>query len=394
MNIIPILILGFFLLFFGKKLGVYIILPLYYLFVVFYTFIGSELYNFAQDVPFGFYFDVDSTSIDRTYFLICFAAISFSSSLLILKKLFGFNYNVTLDIARIEINNNLVLLFFIITIVLLHVGLGVDHLYSRVGYAGATGSSSARILYTLLFPITCLSLPFIKNRILKWTLFLILIFLVQGTSSRNSILIPSLFFVGVCLRDSKVSIVKAIIFGALGLFFAAYSLQYRENQYQGVIPNIIFFINEGVDFNYLTRSVNYVSSFSFYAIALSTQEFGFNLSSFISSISPLPGRFINSDEMMSYQLLNKFAPMPALGFLATSGYFAVFCYYSLISMFWAFSAKLFSNSSKYVSLIIVVLFILFTILSLQYNLRAVTRIIYYAFSIYLLMRLKKLLSRF
>ncbi|MCF9240944.1 hypothetical protein J7973_22420, partial [Vibrio parahaemolyticus] len=242
---------------------------------------------------------------------------------------------------------------------------------------GDAGNKYFRIIYSSLLPVSLMLLPFLKNKALRMTLFIALFFLVFGTSSRNIILIPVSYCFGVLIRDNKIGFLRGGGTVASVVILSAAALQYRFNQFQGVIPNAIEFFTNGINMDFVFLAINYLSSFSFFASALTVQNFPLDMPAFYSSINPLPSSFIDVEHMIAVQKLNQNAPFPAIGTLAQGGVFFVSIYYFLLGFCWSKFAGDLIKRSKIIAFFVYVFFLLFMVLSIQYNLRSVTRYIYY-----------------
>ncbi|WP_441002130.1 hypothetical protein [Pseudocolwellia agarivorans] len=392
MQIITFAMLCVLLLFTLNKLkkSLFYLMPFIYLSVSIYTFVGTEYLNFATNVPFHFFESLSDTEYQNIYFYYLFASFSFILGIMSCKNadiLISFKKEKVTKFTP-KVQTKYILALYVITILFVHMGNGIENLYYREGYeSDGSGITAFRILYTMTLPLTCLLLPFLRFKLARYLLISILFIIVQGTCSRNLVLLPACYYIGVFLRDQKISIPKGIITLILIVFSVNIAMQYRDNQIQGVIPNIIFYYKYGLDYTITEYAINYLSSFSVYASALTIHEHQFNFSSFIASVNPLPSRYIDIDGMIESQRLNKYAPFPAIGMLALGGPLVVFTYYYLAAVIWSLFGSFVASKSKVLSVATLMLFILFCFLSLQYNLRSVTRLLYYLILIAIILKL-------
>ncbi|MBU3016150.1 O-antigen polysaccharide polymerase Wzy [Paraglaciecola agarilytica] len=356
------------------------LLPTFYMSVCCYTYIGTEFLDFAKEVPFNFYDFISKEYLYRSYGIFILAASAFITGTLLIKdnRTYSRANQPTSSYNRRNRNNIYIIFLYLFLIVLLHLGNGFGNLYYREGYTlDGAGLSSARILYTMILPLLCLCLPFYKGSSTKFILILLLYLLVLGTSSRNLIMIPACYFVGSYIRYRKINFIS-VVFSLLAVMFSvALVMETRNNIIQGVIPNINYLFDNGIDLTFIGLAINYLTSFSVFATALTIQDHSFDSISFITSLNPLPSSYLNIEYMVQVQKLNENAPFPALGTLALSGNIAIFIYYFLSGMIWKFLYNYFEKKWYPMSIFISMLFILFTILSTQYNLRGATRLLYY-----------------
>ncbi|WP_426369758.1 hypothetical protein [Pseudocolwellia sp. HL-MZ7] len=377
------------------KHSLFYLLPFIYLSVTIYTFIGTEFLSYAKNVPFNFFEDLSGTVYQDIYLYYLLASFSFILGLLTFKNadiliLFRIKKQVNFNS---KVKGKYVIFLYVATILFLHLGYGIENLYYREGYTlGDNGITAFRILYTMILPLTCLLIPLIKSNSKRYILILILFILIQGTSSRNLVLIPVCYYIGAFLRDQKVSLPKSILALIMIVLSVNIAIQYRDNQSQGVIPNIIYFYTYGLNFDVTEYAINYLTSFSIYASAITLHEHEFNIQSFLVSINPLPSQYLNIENMVDTQKLNSYAPFPAIGMLTLGGPSLVFIYYYLSALIWSYFGLFLASRSKILAIATLMLFILFCFLSLQYNLRSVTRLLYYLILISFILKFIRILN--
>ncbi|TBT48454.1 hypothetical protein CGK22_24455 [Vibrio parahaemolyticus] len=81
--------------------------------------------------------------------------------------------------------------------------------------------------------------------------------------------------------------------------------------------------------------------------------------------------------MVESQKLNANSPFPAFALLALNGPFFFGLYYFLAGSIMAIFGGYLAKKNKSLNLFVVMLILVFSFLSLQYNLRGTTRILYY-----------------
>jgi len=363
------------------KKSLFISLPAYYHFVCVYTILGTKYADFAKDVPFSFYDLLHPESIDLMTHYFMLASFFFYLGIIVTKNCRL--RRVGLDFSNIRnmffrIKKTHIILIYLFVILCLHVGHGFSHIYYRQGYLiGDGGNSYFRIIYTMMLPFSMMILPFLKGQLMRAMLFCVIFALVFGTSSRNIIIIPVFYAFGMLIRDNKISIIGQLLTALSVITFSATSIQYRFNDLQGLIPNILYFFSNGIELKFIILAINYLTSFSFFASALTVQDFTIDYAGFYTSINPLPSSMLNVEHMISSQKLNKNAPFTAIGILSQGGAIIVMLYFFVTGYCWSkFAGNLIRNSKLFAPFIYVIFF-LFMLLSIQYNLRSVTRYVYY-----------------
>jgi hypothetical protein len=367
------------------------ILPFFYFFIVLYTTIGITVFDYAKEVPFHLNDMVENQSIQIAISNIIFAAFSFLMGALLIKnnaedRSIGFIN--TVHYKLIKIKSFWILFIYFIVIILLHIGYSPSLIYYKEGYTiGNNGSAMFRILYTLLLPFSMILLPLLNNKLIRWFLLIILILLVLGTSSRQIILIPLFYFIGNVFRVKKVSVIGVILAVSSIVFLLNAMINLRDYEIQGAIPNILHLVNGEIDFSLIFYAINYLFSYSIFASAYTIQEFIFDSRSFYYAITPLTLSYIDVNYMVETQKLNQYSPFPAISFLSLGGMNYIFIYFFITGLIWSFVLKYFFNTNILIYFLIIVLLIIFTFLSTQYNLRGITRLTYYILFIYISYRI-------
>ncbi|MBL4249783.1 hypothetical protein H8F16_22300, partial [Vibrio fluvialis] len=348
-----------------------------YMTVGIYTVLGESFFDFSKNVPFDFYNKIDGESVRYIYYHLMAGSFFYTMGFFLFFKKRSTSVLMKLDLNT-TIKDKHIYFVFLITIILLHVGYGVEHLYYREGYTlGDAGVSFARVLYTLCLPLTCLLIPFSKNTLISLFFSVVLFVLVMGTSSRNLVLIPACIFLGGVIKNGRVSFLKSLLYGILVVFSVTISIQSRNHAIQGVWPNILSLFDSGFDLLVMSYAINYLTSYSIFASSLAYQNYSPDLLSLYYSVTPLPSSAIDVKYMIESQKLNANSPIPALGLLALNGPL-VFCTYyfisgSVLAIFGGFLAKI----NKPLNIFVVMFILVFSFLSLQYNLRGTTRVLYY-----------------
>ncbi|WP_146108431.1 hypothetical protein [Photobacterium angustum] len=297
----------------------------------------------------------------------------------------SFNYNI--DLSRYSFY------CFFIVLISYHIGYGFENIYYRQGYTiSGDGVPIIRTIYTLLLPIVAILLAFDKKRIKRHFLLIILVIMVLGSSSRNVIMIPICYFIGTYLKNSKVSILQITFTILISVLLLGAVMECRNNPYQGVVPNLQYLIENGINIKKMFESINYLTSFSVFANMAVIQNFTLDLNSFFISINPLPSSFLNINNMVESQKINQYAPYPAFSTIVKSGPVFFSIYYISAGLLWGAIYKYISDKNSFIKLIILILFLVYVVMSTQYNLRGVNRLIYYSMIVIFLYKIKAILN--
>lgn len=368
------------LVFFSYKLyskkNYLILLPIFYTFVSLWVAIGL-----ADDTLKNSIWYFKESDIVTTHFVFLGAAISFylgSTCISRKDKLVIFNIEKLRNSFRLITNNQIVTLY-LVSIILLHFAFPAELLYFRGSYGEIyDGRNGLKMLFSLLVNITALILPFHKSKLARNILLIILLIFLQGLNKREILLVPILYFFGSYIRDLKINYINLLVASFLALFFASTAYSFRHNSEQGIISNIVYFFNNGIDAETTFDGINYIFGYSFLATLATNTVFKVTFSEFLISINPLPSFLIDITPVLDNHKLTVFAPYSALGTLASLGFAYVCIYYFLCGFFFNFCKSHFPSRFSIASPLLLLFFMMFTVLSVQYQLRTVTRFIYYA----------------
>jgi len=349
-----------------------------------YVYFGSsQLFGYALNSPFQFHELIDNEGLIRSYGVFVIAAWSFFFGVLLAprfkrKKATKINSGMQKH-GKWAVSSNVIVILYTLTMLSLHVGWGIDHLYSRTGYTlGSSEGTHFRTVFVFLLPVTCLLLPMYPRALTRISFLILLFVVVQGTNSRTLVLIPAFYFLGILIRDKHWSTLKFAIASLFAIFSLIYVMEYRYHESQGVIPNLVFLVNNGIDLSLINIALNYIFAYSFYATAYTVSGFDLDFTSFLISVNPLPSAFLDINHMIETQMLNKNAPFTAIGTLALSGLPYLITYFFLAGFAWKLFRDYSESRSALLLIVITILFLLFMIFCTQYNLRGVTRYVYYA----------------
>ena len=364
------------------------------MFIVIYTLLGTQFFEFAQAVPFNLYekVNVQYTEEVTLYFLLsafCFGIaveINLLNSTLVTSAK-GRNILIGLANKLMYLSEKYKYLILFITFSSLVFGFGPAALIYREGYVPREGRVPQLLtVYMLSLPIASFLLAFLKNKLIKYLLFILLFMLIFGTTARMLVLLPFFYYFGSILNARRIGFVKTVLFLILVLFVFAFTLQYRAYQFQGLYPNLTNLLNNGIDFGFVNLGLNYIFSYAFFATAYGIQEFTFDLKAFLISVSPAPSSFLDIPYMLERQSLNANSPLTALTILSQGGWLLVAGFYFVVGFAVSATSQFLRVNNKVVFLISMVLFVMFTMFSVQYNLRGASRLIYYILILAFLVR--------
>jgi hypothetical protein len=208
-----------------------------------------------------------------------------------------------------------------------------------------------------------------------------LVFFAGGT--RRLALTPLLLALGWFAanpsRRSRLGLLGAV---ALSLYLIRLPLYLRGLVEHGLIPYLRalpdYFANES---GWDTVALNVLISFGIIGVTAYVQPH-FPTDDLLVSLNPAPGGMAGWYEIAPFHRLNAFTPYGAVGELGNVGTVAVVGYFVVLGVIMAFldrSVKAhLANGRQAAALLLVGLVAVFCLFNQQYNLRASTRLVYYA----------------
>lgn len=374
--LIFILLLWFFAYKVYSKKNYLILLPVFYIFVILWVALGFSNESLNNSIWF-----VEDEQIAKTYFIFITAAISFYIGVSTFERKKDKN-DFQLDRIRkilFSLSSNYIVIFYILAIVLFHFAYPIEFIYFRESYGQLyNGNNSLKLLFDLMVNVLALILPFHKSKTFRILLLILLLIFLQGLNKRLIVLIPLLYFLGVYIRDLRFSYSKSFALILTALFFAATTYSYRNNSQQGIIYNIMYFYNNGLNIDLSIEGINYLFGYSFLATLATASFFDIPAIEFWISVNPLPSTIIDVSSVVTEHKLTVYAPYSALGTLGSLGFIYVSIYYFLAGLLFNCCKSYFPKRFSIASVVILLFFVLFLVLSVQYQLRATTRFVYYA----------------
>lgn len=365
----------------SSKKNYLILLPVLYVFVGLWVALGFST-EYLNDSPWS----IQEDHVINTYFIFIVASISFYIGLSVIRHK---KASSRIDVERIrsilyKLESSTIILLYVATVFMMHIAYPYEYIYFREGYLPIYGGSNMlKMLFELMVFVLLIVLPFYKSKVGRLLLLVLILILVQGLNKRMTVLLPILYLMSSYVRDSKLNYSSFFILILVSLLFSATAYEYRGNLEQGVISNIIYFYNNGINFEMSLDSINYLFGFSFLSTLVTSSFFDVSLNEFFISINPLPSTIIDVSSVINKHKITVFAPYSALGTLGVLGFAYVSVYYFIAGLIFNFCKTYFSVRFSMASSIIFLLFMSFTMLSLQYQLRTATRFVYYAVFVFL-----------
>lgn len=359
----------------AKKKGYFLItLPaLLYTVSSLYSFVGSVIFNFSTEVPFDLFrlSHQDTVELSIVYFMIC--STSYLLGVVLLKGISSSQNSLYI----IPISQNMLLTLSLLWFVIYVPSYGVSNIVERHIYIPEFSFRQGVIISTLLLPVSSFCLGYLNRPVIKKLIFICYLLILIMTSSRAIVIFISLFFVGSVLRTGKVTILSFFLTIISSIWLTAFALFARYQPVQG-FQNIVYFFS-WFDIDNIQLSINYLFSFSVGVLSYAqTVSGGVNLGQIFSYLNPLPSNMINFKE---HENLIGAAPYSANALLYIYSPLSGVIYFLLSGVIFGRIYKG-SYSSFIYSKLFVCLSLIFAFMSLQYTLRAATRIIYYAIFIY------------
>lgn len=379
--IIASLSLVFYYYKFNKTSDLTLALPLFYNFVVFYVLMGTSLFSYAIEAPFDLYYKIDSADIYQSAFFYILSSFVFYIGGRLVKN----RSNMVRKHQRsiIEIKHQKALMFFIgLTYSLYIFGYGIEALIYREGYIDTSyeRNKTFLVLFFVLSPFATTLIPFLKSTFIRYSVYILCFLIVFSASSRFVIMLPLLYVVGLFLKSNKIPfkvLLPNVIILIVSLIFV---LQIRNETYHGIIPNIITLFKSGIDTEFLFLGLNYALSFSLFGTSYVLKYFSHDTVAFLISINPLPSGFLDLNLLSSQRMIGT-SPMSAVSILSLAGWQVLVLFYAITGYCFSFMlSRMRGRTPLYYA--VVGLYILFTLFSIQYNLRGLSRFVYYSIIIF------------
>lgn len=356
---------------------------------IFYTFLATWIFLFYDDfyyVLFGFYFsEGEEAELSKTMILAAWSFYLGVCSILTIKGRAGVEEECSIGYSRMPPGR--IYMALGVWLLVVHFAFSPGHIYWRSGYSAAgVGVEFLKKVYPLITVIASYLVPFFRRRVSRLVFFLLMILIAQGLNQRVIVLIPALYCVGIYMRDRRVPVVKFSLMFLLMVYLAAWCLKYRSFAVQGVFPNFVNIISDPVLIDDIVSGLGYIFSYSIFATIATANMPGIGWDSLLAHVSPLPGSMLDLSSIIHEQKITQHGPYSALGTISMFGKFSVFAYYFICGFIFCYLIENFPRRYKEASFFCVGFLILFAVLSTQYPLRTITRMIYYSLFVFLFFR--------
>ena len=376
--------------------------PLYFSFIYLYSYIGLFCCNgIFVDIPFSEYL-LSNNIVPTGFAIICssvffilgsvFAKI-FLKNKSVIEEYRARNSNEKYDIggsALMERSNSGIKITYIVVLYFILLGVtflafDVGQIFYRYGYL-VDNVTIFVSLFKILSPIVSFLCGFMKNKLIKYSLFLSLLSIPFGLNTRLMSIDIIMFYFG-CLFFGKKSrerftLIEKFFLVILLFISILSSFIFRSFAIQGILPgifdlfNLLFSNNNGIGI-LLIQAFNYFTSFSIFAIQYSIDYKIGDVNTLNVSLNPLPSVLIPSMEVVvNNSKINQYSPVPAIATLYNQGLIILNFYYFFCGLI---LQKLEMNlKNKIFSSLFILFLLLFTFLNAQYFLRESARLIQFA----------------
>jgi hypothetical protein len=364
-----------------KTNRIVLLLPVFYNFIVLYVILGTFFFTYAIEEPFDLYNEISNDSIYKSAFIFMLSSFFFYLGTMAAKS----NSHIV-NGADVNIKYQKTLIILILMVYFLYVfGYGIEGLIYRDDYIDYSFERNRIILifFYVASPFVTVLIPFIKNRVVKYFIFLFCLLVLFSSSARFVVIVPFLYTIGTFLKYQKISFSVLVVNVFLVFILLIFILQIRYYPHHGLIPNLNSLFTKGIDIKYLFEGLNYAFSFSLFGVSYVLNNFTHDSVAFLTSLNPLPSIFLDIQYMSEIQTMKPTAPMSAVSILTLAGYPVLISFYLVTG--YVFSTILNRmQGSTFLYYPVVGLFVLFTLLSIQYNLRGLSRFFYYSILIFIL----------
>lgn len=359
-------------------------LPMLYVFSAAYTYIGTYIFDWAKEVPFDLYYDVSSIYIKEAVLALMsasvFYVVGWVFAALIIPRKKSINYKESESgLFVFGGRTELFVIFFVaITPLFYAVGYGFASLVEREGYLDPSVDRSGLLLkiHMIMYPISAFSCAFIKRKYLGFWLMVLNFSVLFAASSRGAGLVLIIYGISMLIRRRSFT-VRHFILMSLGAYIMIWMLSIRNNNVQGLSSNVLSLFSFSLDSNVFFLGLNYLTSFSVYGFAYTIQSLGVPLKEFLVSISPFPLSFHGGFSSISSLSLNANSPIPSVPTVYSMGVSVFFVFYFFLGIF-AFLISFNLKMRKIIDLCVIAVFLLAVFMSIQYNLRGFSRLVYLA----------------
>jgi hypothetical protein len=361
---------------------------------VFYLF-GGAYYIFEPDgvmlslnVPAAYYFLDDSILGCAVHSALMMVPIIYSN-----KKQMMFSLDRHSISRLINKYSFLLILISIIVIVISSLSFGINNIIERRVYQVEHSSlfrkslqglgESLSIIGPMMLGAVFYSSENKAKKFIVFSVFILYILYFIGSTTRLVAVAPLMFLFCKFIHDKPNfrDVLLLILVFCVSVFFLVIPLASRGMPSQGIIPSISIIMNIEKYF-WMVGSIpeNILSPVWISSITLLNNGGVGSLSPyyFFISVNPMPGIMTNWYDVSDHLRVNEYVPFNVVGELLSYGWIYLLCYSFVIgNVIYFISRKIDSLKSAAALTLVAGFIVLVSMLSLQYNLRSVTRQFYY-----------------
>lgn len=363
----------------------FLVLPLTYLFIGGYTYIGTFIFSFAKQTPFDFYYLVAKDSIVEAIFSLVLASASFGAGWVVCRKIKLFRSKpkhrtssglMTMSFVASRRIRVTVVLINLLALITLGGGYGLSNIVESYGYASFAHEKNETLvkLHRILLPIASFSLAFLPSSILRLALVSVHAAMLLSIGTRSLGLLFFLYGAGFFVSSGGRMSIKSTVIILLGVYLFVWTLSIRWLGPMGFMNNLS---NLAIvpSLNQVQLGINYITSFSVFGFSYAIENKQADIYAAMVSISPLPLSYHDATRMLSAQQLLTTSPMSSISIIHSLGYGFLILFYSFLGGLILFVSRSVSNR-RFVAIMVFSVYCVAVFLSTQYNLRGFTRLIY------------------
>lgn len=354
--------------------------PSFLCFIYIYTFIGSQIFNFSIDIPFSDQLvgngNIFEAGVSYALTTVCFIIGIFFGKKKYVFGYYGLRNNNYLPVKKneLKISSKFSLFFSFFLVVFSFFTFDLESILYRDSYAFDV-NPALQNLHKLFFLVGVFLCAFINNKFLKYLMFFLILIFPFSMNSRLLVFGVFLFFSGIYLKNKYINFTNKILFIILISISIFSTLGLRGMEFQGLIPNLMNLFSFNFNSNDIIESINYVTSFSVFATQYAIDNNIGDFKSFLISINPMFGIFLDTEYLIDNNKINIFSPAPAISLLYNQGLVVIGFYYLCCGFIFNKLLTVFRSNPLYS--IFFGMFLLFTFLNTQYLLRESVRLLYY-----------------
>ena len=385
------LLFGIYILKKGKYATAF--MPFFYVFISIYTYFGAITLDYAKVVPNALAESINSNDIEMACIVILLFAFFFSLSASFFsireknveKKNFGQGisplYFKIIEPVRRKLGSKSLFIISLVSPLVLALSYGVSDVLYREGYLGSSRFMFGMLIARITLPISCICMALLpsRSRFLSAALNYLLLFSI---TSRAMLFIPLFLLLSRYLNKGRFGFWYFLTIFIVLIISMGVALEFRYNEFQGLIPNFLLLINEGVSFEYIQLGLNYVTSYSVFLLAYMMKYVGnYDPNLFWAAVNPLPSFVYDIGDIMENAKIREYIPYSAIGELYLMGMNYLIVIALIIGGVFSRMESFLMKKATVFSVIGTGFIIMFSLMSTQYQLRGSFRLVIYVVAI-------------